>query len=235
MGTAAAAPTRAANAPACPGPGAAVQERFFSAECADCWAGSEASLAATPAPSARSRPNIKNQPAFASAWLFDWITPAGDAAPLALGALPESAERAARLGLTALPPAATHRQDLAALPPRSLGATIKLESGPAWQGYFGLQLTLSSPRRWQPPAGASAWLALVEIVPAGRDGTPVKRALVRSVAGPLPLSALTAHRSSSHLRALRWPAAAEPANLQGRAWIEGPDGQILAVTADQCR
>ena len=118
---------------------------------------------------------------------------------------------------------------------------MRMASGPAWQGYFGTQLTLRLTGRpgaakttTALPAGSTAWLALVELVRAGSDGTPVARALVRSVAGPLPLTALAPNQTMTHLRALRWPASAEPLHLQARAWIEGPDGRLLAVVADRC-
>ena len=170
-------------------------------------------------------------------WVFDWIVPADAAAPLAAGALPESAERAERAapatlaGLTA--GQATERHQA----PRALPAGLQLRarSGPAWQGYFGVQLSLRRPAGTRLPAGSTGWLALVEQVKAGSDGTPVDRALVRSLAGPLALDALPAGQPLTHLRALRWPASAEPTRLQARAWIEGPDGTILAVAADQCR
>ena len=225
----AAAATPIAPSPACPRPQAAVEEALFSADCADCWS-APADGDATPA----SRP--------APSWRFDWIAPGGDAAPLALGALPEAAERAQRLGWgSGLAMPVLQRQ--AASPPRP-GLQLQVVSGPAWQGYFGLQLTLRTPRtpRSAPPAtpaavlpaGSTAWLALIEQVSAGSDGTPVARALVRSVAGPLPLAALVPGKALTHLRALRWPASAEPARLQARAWIEGPDGRLLAVAADRC-
>ena len=218
--TAPATGPRPAPQAACPATGAAVLERVFSADCADCWA-SDPGLR-----QAKARPVPR--------WVFDWIVPADAAAPLAAGALPESAERAARAtlaGLTAGPATERHQA------PRALPAGLQLRasSGPAWQGYFGVQLSLRRPAGTRLPAGSTGWLALVEQVPGGSDGTPVDRALVRSLAGPLPLEALPAGQPLTHLRALRWPASAEPTRLQARAWIEAPDGTILAVAADQCR
>ena len=214
---------RPAPQAACPATGAAVLERVFSADCAVCWA-SDPGLR-----QAKARPVPR--------WVFDWIVPADAAAPLAAGALPESAERAERAargtlaGLTAGPATERHQA------PRALPAGLQLRarSGPAWQGYFGVQLSLRRTAGTRLPAGSTGWLALVEQVPGGSDGTPLDRALVRSLAGPLPLDALPAGQPLTHLRALRWPASAEPTRLQARAWIEAPDGTILAVAADQCR
>lgn len=119
---------------------------------------------------------------------------------------------------------------------------LQVASGPAWNGYFGLQMSLQAARagsnRAGLPAGSTAWLALVELLPPGTDGSPVARALVRSVAGPLPLDGLAVAPSPdqplSHLRALRWPDGARPERLQGRAWIEAPSGQVLLMAADRC-
>ena len=207
----------AAAKPACPAAGAATLERLFGADCPDCWAQAQAGGSAAPG------------------WVFDWIVPAGPDAALAAGALPESAERLQRLGLGAPSAGATPR--LALQPAHRAGSTpaLRVQSGPAWNGYFGLELRLPASARSRLPAGSTGWLALVERVPAGSDGTPVARDLVRSVAGPLALDGLRAGQPLSHLRALRWPASAEPTRLQARAWIEAPDGTILAVAADQCR
>ena len=211
----------AAAAPACPEAHAAVLERLFSADCPDCWAqaGAAGNRPVTPAPG----------------WVFDWIVPASADAALSAGALPESAERLQRLGLGAPPAGAGTR--LALQPARRAGSSpgLRVQSGPAWNGYFGLELQLPASARSRLPAASTGWLALVERVPAGSDGTPVARDLVRSVAGPLALDGLRAGQPLTHLRALRWPPSAEPTRLQARAWIEAPDGTILAVAADQCR
>ena len=224
-GVAAAASAAPAQRSACPAAQAATLERLFSADCADCWS----ALASPPPPSASGR--AKPEPA---SWRFDWITPGADGAPLAAGALPEAADRVGRLGL-ALPGASQALQQRHAARPPLAGLRLKASSGPAWQGYFGVQLTLQIDPRTALPAGSSAWLALVEQVSAGSDGTPIARSLLRSVAGPLPLATLQPGKPLTHLRALRWPASAEPTRLQARAWIEAPDGRLLAVAADQCR
>ena len=236
---AAQSPPQAPQAPkrpgtTCPPAQAATLERLFSADCADCWS----APATPPAPSAPSEKpqsaapgNARTAPAL---WRFDWITPGADGAPLAAGALPEAADRVARLGFEWPGLSQTLQQSRVAAPPLA-GLRIKASSGPAWQGYFGVQLTLQTTSGTALPAGSTAWLALVEQVSAGSDGTPVARSLLRSVSGPLPLTTLQAGKPMTHLRALRWPASAEPTRLQARAWIEGPDGRLLAVAADACR
>jgi hypothetical protein len=196
-----------ALAASCPPEVSPVTEVFIAADCADCWA----------APAAR--PGTPG-------WRLDWITPAGPDAALAAAALPESRERAERI--TA--PSAV------ALRPSAL--RLKVVSGPAWNGYFGQQMTLqrthAGSNRAGLPAGSTAWLALVELLPAGAEGSPLPRALVRSVAGPLPVAGPAPGQPASHLRALRWPEGARPERLQARAWIEAPTGQVLLMAADRC-
>ena len=197
----------AAHAGACPPAASPVTEVFIAADCADCWS----------APAAR---------AGAPGWRLDWITPAAADAPLAAAALADSRERADRAAAASA----------VALRPSAL--RLQVVSGPAWNGYFGLQMSLQRARaganRAGLPAGSTGWLALVELLPAGAEGSPVPRALVRSVAGPLPLAEPPPGQSVSQLRALRWPEGAQPQRLQARAWIEAPTGQVLLMAADRC-
>ena len=152
---------------------------------------------------------------------------------MSAAALGESSERAARAGK----PAPVEQQALNSAgrlaPPRGSGLVVSV--GPAWHGYFGVQVDLSGPV----PTGASLWLALVEQLPAGSDGSPQARDLVRSVAGPLPLDAMRPAPGSKrprigHLRAMRWPDSAQPERLQARAWLEAADGAMLAVASSRC-
>lgn len=192
---------------ACPAVGAAVVEHFIRADCPDCWA------ADAPAP--------------AGAWRLDWIVPGADDAPLSAAALPDATERLQRLGQPSTSP---HLQPARPLP----GVQLKVSAGPAWQGYFGLQMALRARRAAALPAGATGWLALVEALPPGSEVNTGARVLVRSVAGPLPLDGAAAARGLSHLRALRWPTGAKPERLQARAWVEDGEGRILALAGNRC-
>jgi hypothetical protein len=209
LGTAAAA-LWAAPAADCPPRRAALAEHFIRADCADCW---------------RQRADAADA---APQWRFDWIVPALDAvdAPLAAAALPEAAERSVRAAAAPALPMRTAVGRLA--PPR--GARLTVSAGPAWHGYIGVQVDASG--SW--PKGSSVWLALVEQLPAGSEGSPAPRALVRSVAGPLPLPPSRSGFAQGHLHAMRWPEAAQPERLQPRGWIEAADGRILAVASPQC-
>lgn len=221
---AAGTPARARPAAACPAAAAALAERFIAADCPECWAAAAGGDAATSGTRRR--------------WALDWLLPRGAEAPMAAAALPEATERGLRAGLIdpASPPGAGPRQvhiERPALPARP-GLALRVVSGPAWQGYFGLQLHVAISAATRLPAGSTAWLALVEQIPAGQEGTAQPRALVRSLAGPLPLHALRPGQPLGHLQALRWPEGAQPTRLQARGWLEAPDGRVIAMAADRC-
>jgi hypothetical protein len=107
---------------------------------------------------------------------------------------------------------------------------LTVASGPAFNGYIGVQL--DGRGRW--PAGTSAWIALVESVPSGTDGTPVPRQLVRTVAGPLEPAELRSGERWRVLRSMRWPETAKPERLHARAWLERADGRIVAMAGERC-
>ena len=214
---AAASAAKAAASATCPSARAATQEVFIAADCDSCW----------------SAPPADSSQAFGG-WRFDWIMPGAADAPLAGAALREAGDRLQRLAQTAPPANAQrqHRQKSAAGPGP---ITLDVAAGLPMNGYYALQLSVGSRPGQALPAGSSAWLALVEMVPAGRDGTPVARALVRSVAGPLSLQALRPGKALDHLAAMRWPEGAQIDRLQARGWVEAPDGRLLAVVAERCR
>jgi hypothetical protein len=194
------------TAAACvPPPPRVVQEVFLSADCERCW--QQADAGARPARGLR----------------LDWIVPGrrGDEAPLAVAALPEAQQR---LKGQLTPEAGTvQRQDLPAPPP---GLRLAVSSGLAWNGYIGLSFELERGRQAL-PTDASGWVALVERVPAGEDGTPVERQLVRALVGPLPLAGT--QRKLQHLNAVLLPPNGHAERLAAVGWIERADGRMLAA------
>lgn len=195
-------------APPCSAPRAVI-ERFMSADCEACW-----SAAPAEAPPG-------------STWVLDWIasTASGSAAPLAVAALSEAGGRLEALASTvaADKPRAFHWPI-----ERRPAVRLRVGGGPAWNGYLGLQLQT----RGKPPAGAVAYLALVENIPAGSDGSPVARRLLRNVAGPLVIE--PSGRPSTQWRALRIPAGAQPERLQGVAWWVDGDARLRGIAAEGC-
>jgi hypothetical protein len=106
-----------------------------------------------------------------------------------------------------------------------------VQTGLAWKGYLALSLDLDRKASSVDALGpqANAWLALVERVPAGSDGTPVSRQVVRALVGPLPLDFSRDGQSVHHLRALRLPADSQPERLAAVGWIED-GGQMLMAS-----
>jgi hypothetical protein len=76
------------------------------------------------------------------------------------------------------------------------------------------------------------YLALVERVPAGEEGTPIERRLVRVLVGPLPLEGGTAAAAIEHLRAVRIPLGAHVERLRAAGWVENAAGEVVAVAGD---
>lgn len=208
-GTARAAPPADCAAPR------ALLERFTPADCEACWRDASAPDGAP--------------------LVLDWIVPdaRGEEAALAAAAIAEATPRAG-----ALPAARTLARRHALRPAGELAVTV--EQGPAWNGYIAAQVHVR-PGAGKPAArrariaGATAYLALVEQVRAGEEGTPVERMLVRSVVGPLRLDSGAA--VVTHLHAFRIPQGSKPARLTAIGWVERPRGAVVAaarVEPDDC-
>jgi hypothetical protein len=174
-------------------------ERFISADCEACWS-QGTSPAGTP-------------------FVLDWIVPSarGDDAPLAAAAIAEATAHAGEL------PSDGTLQISRPMPPLR-GLRIGVQDGPAWNGYIGVQLRVDQ-TLLALPAGAVGYLALVENIPAGSEGSTIARRLVRALAGPLPL----VDKSTTHLRALRIPAGAQAERLASIGWVESPPGRVVAL------
>jgi len=197
----------------CPRVSASVIERFISADCDTCWTDKAASTIAD------------------DVWLLDWIVPSarGEDAPLSSAAPTEAAARAQRTLKTPLQANRPALQRTAARTPATFD--LRIVSGPAWNGYFGVQINGSGRI-----AGArSVWIALVETVAAGTDGTAVPRQLVRTVAGPFEPRELRHGQPWQLLQAMRWPETAKAARLRARTWLGGADGRIVAMAGERCR
>ncbi len=196
-------------APACPRAPTALIEHFIGADCERCW-----QTAGATAP-----------------WRLDWIlpSPSGDAAPLATAALTDGAERAARAGVV-LPAADGAAERSTPLPAQRQPLRLKVLSGPAWNGYLAVQYDLGRGA----PAGSSVWVAIVESIPAGTEGSPDARELVRAVAGPFVAKPTASADGATPMVALRTPTTPQPQRLSARAWVEAADGRLLAIASEAC-
>ena len=205
----------------CPARATLLVEHFVGADCLACWQ-------ATP-------PALGAMSVSAREWSLDWITPATDDAAMSAGALPEAADRLARVGaglparLASAPAAFDAMTALARQ--RSAKRRFYVHSSLPHNGYFGVQMHASGV--WD--AGSTGWIALVEQIPVGTRDTQIARRLVRVVVGPLKLPAAAGARNAvAPLYGLRWPENAHPENLVATAWIENADGRITQIATDRC-
>ncbi len=156
----------------------------------------------------------------------------GDDAPLSAAATRDALARLQALGQDA-PQAAstlTTRTEPAGAP------RLRVAMGPAVNGYVGASIELRSPTTLKRPF--TAWLALVETIPPGVEGSPVERNLVRNVLIP----AWSGHNllsKSNRLRlidsrAMSIPAGANPEHLRVIGWVQPAQGPVSVIAQSRC-
>lgn len=192
---AAAVATAAPPPPPCPPAPVRLLERAISADCLSCWQAMD---------DAPSRTVV-----------LDWIVPSADEGDLSVAALPEAAERFPD------PRTLARREQPLATPK---GTRLEVGSGLAWNGYVGLSFELRAPAKAPWPADAAGYVALVERIPAGTDGSTSARQLVRAVAGPLSLQPPRGKAALQHLVAVRLPANGEPGRFGAVGWVDSGSG-----------
>ena len=211
-------------------PGALV-ERFISADCEACWA--------DPA-----TPKVK-----ATELALDWIVPSarGDDAPLSGAASRDALARLQALRIDVPRTAASNRHNVATAP-GAKAPTLRVAHGVALGGYIGASIELKPARGAalpQPPL--TAWLLLVESVPAGTDGTPIARNLVRNAFFPtwnidsllliteqLKKKPAPAPSRLYESRPMSIPPGANPERLRVIGWVEDARGRVIAGAASVC-
>lgn len=201
----------------------ALYERFISADCADCW----------------------RNPSFApgaSAAVLDWIAPgrAGDEAPLSATARTDALTRLDAMGRPLPTTTDVHVAPVA----QRLPGRLRVSFGPAVNDYVGTSASYLGAL----PAGASEgwtlWLALVEQIPAGVEGTPVRRNLVRNLFQRTWImdDQLSKKELFNLPRTTRWierPAmylapGTNPERLALIGWMENSKGQVVATARAEC-
>jgi hypothetical protein len=189
-------------------------ERFINADCEPCWRDRD-----TPRP---ARGELA----------LDWVAPGsrGEDAPLSAVAVREALARLEALGLARpLQDSGSRRKA------RSPVGRLRVAQGLPVNGYIGTSIELKAGRHAPP---LQAWLLLVERLPAGTEGSPVERNLVRNV---LQLSwdanaPGSQSRAASHLetRAMAIPRGADAARLRLVGWIEDDRGRLRDIAASGC-
>jgi hypothetical protein len=175
--------------------------------------------------------------------VLDWIVPAasGDEAPLSAAATRDALVRLdlidglgqpqAKLGhpwLHMVPKTVDKRFTTPLNPLR-----ITLE--PGLPGYANTTLTLQPlPKRgiW------TVWLILVERIPAGTDGTPVERFVVRNTFKRTLDAGITLSKKERtqlfEARAMAYPEGAKAERLGVMGWVEDEEGRISAISQAIC-
>ena len=201
----------------------AIFERFISADCEACWTD-----AATPAPSDT-----------AGAVVLDWIVPgqAGDEAPLSAAATQDALARLRALGRT--PPATTdvHTTVVEAAGP----ARLRVAHGLPFNDYLGTGITFAPTlqRHGATPGAMAFYLLLVESVPAGTEGTPVARNMVRNMLQGIwdKRDQLSNSKQTQWMesRPMRIPEGAQPERLRMVGWVQDAGGRVVAAAQSACR
>ena len=201
-----------------------VLERFMGADCEACW------TAPGPLPAAGSV-------------AVDWIVPSaalGDEAALSAAATRDSLMRLNALDWPTELAGRTFEHPQRRAAPAPVPGRLRVAHGVAVADYLGVSI------EWQPPQDRSrraaaatrapspwtAWLLLVERLPAGTEGSPIARQLVRnslSLAGPT-----APHRGWKELRTMRLPEGARPERLALVGWLQDGQGRMVAINETVC-
>jgi hypothetical protein len=194
----------------------ALLERFINADCADCWS--------DPATPRTGRGTVA----------LDWVLPGGqgDNAPLSPVATRDGLKRLEALGTTP-PTASLNRKSQV----QARTGTLRVAHGLPVSGYMGASIEFRGPgtvaaQNW------TAWLALVEAVPAGTEGSPVPRHLVRNLIQPSwdgrkQLSKKERMRFIES-RSMDIPAGMKTDRAQVIGWVEDAQGRVVAAAQSRC-
>ena len=80
-----------------------------------------------------------------------------------------------------------------------------------------------------------AWLLLVEKMPAGADGSPVPRVVVRKVFRPDWQGTDRGPGALAETRSMQMPARSRPERLRLVAVLQDGRGRMRAITQTECR
>jgi hypothetical protein len=195
-----------------------LMERFINADCDSCWTDP-----ATP------RPDI-------GAVALDWVVPGnqGDEAPLSAVARPDALVRLEALGESIPGKTMTTIRVAKGLQ----GATLRVAHGLPLAGYLGASIELKPIPAMAKKQRLTPWLALVETLPAGTEGSPVARNLVRNLLQPLwdgrKQLLKTEQDRFFETRSMNIPPASNPDRLRVIGWVEDEKGQVLTAAQSGC-
>lgn len=195
---------------------ATLVERFVSADCETCW----------------TEPHATPSVADASALALDWIVPSAraDEAPLA-GATRDALVRLEMLQAAAPRLDSLHQQDVS----RVGAQQLRVAHGLPLVNYVGASIALT-------PARGGPWTAvllLVQHIPAGTQGTPVARNLVRNMLVTSWNEAAGATKDSPsrffESRPMSLPAGTRVEQLRAVGWVQDEHGRVAALAQSACQ
>ncbi len=185
----------------------ALLERFINADCASCWSDTQAQKA--------QRGEVA----------LDWIVPGsrGDDAPLSAAATRDGLNRLQALGRPT-PPQAEQAVS------RTVGKrTLRVAHGMPFNDYMGTSIEMKPAARGQ----WTAWLALVETIPVGTEGTAVQRNLVRNLL-QVPWQAARTPVRLLESRSMLIAQGVQADRLRVIGWVEDAKGRIHGIAQSAC-
>ena len=185
----------------------ALLERFINADCASCWSDPQAQQAQ------------RGQVA------LDWIVPGsrGEDAPLSAAASRDSLNRLQALGRPT-PPQAEQAVS------RAIGTrALRVAHGMPFNDYMGTSIEMKPAARGE----WTAWLALVETVPVGTEGTAVERNLVRNLL-QVPWRVARAPGRLLESRSMLIAEGVQADRLRVIGWVEDAKGRIHDIAQSAC-
>jgi hypothetical protein len=224
-------------------------ERFVNADCDTCWR-DPATPAAKPGETA-----------------VDWVLPGhqGEDAPLSAVALRDAMLRLEALKQTS-PPTVWSRQSVPAVRTARRSSVeptfepLRVARGVALNGYMGasIELRFSRSPSWPPDRlryPLTAWLVLAEDIPAGSEGSPVPRALIRNSLvstwkpprpAKTPATTQAANPTAAEAqgdpvrrhfesRPMSLPPGSNPDRINVVGWVEDANGRLVASAVSRCR
>lgn len=196
----------------------ALTERYISADCAFCWQ--------RPLPTQTT----------ASELTLDWIVPGslGDEAPLSAAANRDALVRLESLDLAA-PQTQRLVHQVVDLPPE---INLRVAHGLVLGGYVGASISLSFVKTTQTKLPLHVWLVVVEHFPAGTEGSPTPRILVRNMLQPIWNMDSSLQNNvvyqQTEMRPMNIPAGTNTANIGVIGWVSDNTGRILVAARSAC-
>ena len=193
-------------------------ERFINADCESCW---------------KDPATARSQPGDA---VLDWVIPGSKGDDAALSAV---ASRDGLSRLDALKKPAPTDATSNALPVKGIkNTTLRVARGIALSGYMGTSIELKPIPAAAKGQQLTSWLALVETLPEGTEGSPVERNLVRNVLQSIWDGRKTLLKTEQNRffesRAMSVALGVNADRLRVIGWVEDAKGHVLVAAQSIC-